>query len=288
MCTYNHERYIAEAIEGVLKQKTNFKFRLFIGEDASTDNTRKIVLEYASKFPEIIFPVLHDVNVGAMENTKILYSKCTSKYVALCDGDDYWTDQNKLSWQVEFLEKNPSFAVVGHGIKKIDNNSNPIGDFIVSGEFGQVDIVRNYPISTLSAVFRRSLLDEEYSRIAINIYNGDYFLFLYLLKNGSKGYIIPEFMGVHRSHDGGAWSAKGSMFAAQKYMDSTDIFLANDWILQDDTKKEIIKKRKELIRDYTTYERISLFLLLQGKINFFAFIKFYIDKFKRVVKKIIK
>src|SRR5580704_459996 len=90
MCTFNHEKYIAQAIEGIVGQKTNFKFKLIIGEDCSTDNTKEIILEYLKKYPEKIEGVFHKENIGPFKNTKILFEKCKSKYIALCDGDDYW------------------------------------------------------------------------------------------------------------------------------------------------------------------------------------------------------
>ena len=117
MCTYNHEKYIAQTIESILMQKTDFKIRLFIGEDCSIDNTRKIVKQYAEKYPDIIFPVYHNENIGAVRNSEILLKKCTAKYIALLDGDDYWTDPYKLQKQVDFLEKNPEYSLCSHRYK---------------------------------------------------------------------------------------------------------------------------------------------------------------------------
>src|SRR4030042_773776 len=126
LCTYNHESFIAQAIEGVIMQKTNFKFRLYIGEDASTDNTKNIVIKYAQNYPGIIFPIFHEKNIGPSENSRILFSKCTSKYIALLDGDDYWTDPYKLQKQVDFLEGNPEYAMVAGGILLVDENNKNI------------------------------------------------------------------------------------------------------------------------------------------------------------------
>src|SRR5689334_3092381 len=96
VCTYNHERYIAQAIEGIVNQKTDFKYRLIIGEDCSTDGTRGIVQRYLERYPDKMKVFFHEKNLGAAENSKILFNECKAKYVALCDGDDYWSDIYKL------------------------------------------------------------------------------------------------------------------------------------------------------------------------------------------------
>mgnify|MGYP001248218371 CR=1 FL=1 len=112
MITYNHEKYIAQAIEGVLMQKTNFLFELVIGEDCSTDSTRVICKEYADRYPNII-KLLPDAgkNLGMMENAIRTTMACTGKYIALCEGDDYWTDPYKLQKQVDFLEAHNDYGL---------------------------------------------------------------------------------------------------------------------------------------------------------------------------------
>ncbi|PCH95128.1 MAG: hypothetical protein COB85_04805, partial [Bacteroidetes bacterium] len=99
IATYNHQNYIAEAIESVLMQKTDFSFRIIIGEDCSTDNTREIVRGYAEKFPEQIDLYLNESNMGMSgpaSHATILYNTCDAKYLAILNGDDYWTDPFKL------------------------------------------------------------------------------------------------------------------------------------------------------------------------------------------------
>ena len=103
MITYNHEKFIAEAIEGVVMQKTNFQFELVIGEDCSTDNTRAICIEYQKKYPDIIRLRLPETNQGMMLNWINNINSGRGKYIALCDGDDYWTDPYKLQKQVDFM-----------------------------------------------------------------------------------------------------------------------------------------------------------------------------------------
>jgi len=112
MITYNHEKYIAQAIDGVLMQQTSFPFELIIGEDCSTDNTRKICEEYKAKYPDKIQLLLPDSNLGMKQNFISTLQACTSKYIAVCEGDDYWTDPCKLQKQVDFLEANEGYSMV--------------------------------------------------------------------------------------------------------------------------------------------------------------------------------
>ena len=112
--TYNHEPYIAQALDGFLMQKTNFPFEVIVHDDASTDHTAEIIREYEARFPKIIKPIYetdnqyskHDGSLG-----RIMAAACKGKYIAFCEGDDYWTDGNKLQMQVDFLEGNPEYGM---------------------------------------------------------------------------------------------------------------------------------------------------------------------------------
>jgi len=112
MLTYNHAPYIAQAIEGVLMQKTTFPFELVIGEDCSTDGTREIVFDYAKRYPDIIRVVTSEQNVGAKKNSARVNEVLRGKYIAWCEGDDYWHRDDKLQIQVDYLEKNLDYGVV--------------------------------------------------------------------------------------------------------------------------------------------------------------------------------
>lgn len=112
--TYNQKDYIAKALDSFLMQKTNFKFQVIVGDDYSTDGTTEILKEYAEKYPDIIKPILREKNIGAALNSLDVYNHAKTKYVAICDGDDYWTDENKLQKQVDFLENNPDYSICFH------------------------------------------------------------------------------------------------------------------------------------------------------------------------------
>jgi len=112
MITYNHEPYIRQAIDCVLNQKTNFPFELVIGEDCSTDSTREIVFDYAKRYPDIIRVITSEQNVGMKQNSKRTSDACRGKYIAICEGDDYWQRDDKLQMQVDYMERHPECGLI--------------------------------------------------------------------------------------------------------------------------------------------------------------------------------
>ncbi|MCQ6962318.1 glycosyltransferase family 2 protein [Methanolobus chelungpuianus] len=115
--TYNHEKYVAKAIEGFLMQETDFKYEVVVHDDASTDHTADIIRSYEQKYPEIIKPIYQTINQhskGVRVLPTFIYPKATGKYIALCEGDDYWTDPHKLKKQVDHMEQNPGCTFCFH------------------------------------------------------------------------------------------------------------------------------------------------------------------------------
>lgn len=124
MITYNQEQYIAQALESVLAQKTNFSIEVIIGEDCSKDGTRAIVQKYAEDYPEIIKPIFHDRNVGALKNAfESCYPNLEGKYIACLEGDDYWTDPLKLQKEVDFLEANLEYGMTHSDVNHYYENT---------------------------------------------------------------------------------------------------------------------------------------------------------------------
>lgn len=112
MITYNHALFISQAIEGVLTQRTNFGYELIIGEDCSNDGTREKVLKHSEKHPDIIKVITSNKNLGMRHNAFRTAKACRAKYVAFCEGDDYWHDSNKLQQQVDYLESHPDCGMI--------------------------------------------------------------------------------------------------------------------------------------------------------------------------------
>ena len=118
--TYNHAHFVEEALDSFLMQKTDFPFEIVISDDCSPDNTATIIRKYLDKFPNIINANLRDVNVGMHINGRKNQQRARGKYIALCEGDDYWTDPLKLQKQVDFLEKNKEFVITYTSVEGID------------------------------------------------------------------------------------------------------------------------------------------------------------------------
>lgn len=126
LITYNHGAYIKQAIESILIQKVNFTWELIIADDFSTDETRELISDYKKKYPDFVKLILQERNVGAAKNFIDLITSPKSKYIAYLEGDDYWTDPNKLQNQVNFLEENPEYSVSFHAAKDLNMDSGNI------------------------------------------------------------------------------------------------------------------------------------------------------------------
>src|ERR1044071_3542733 len=162
MITYNHEQFIAQAIESVLMQETSFDFELVIGEDCSTDRTREIVCDFQRRFPDKVRLLLHDKNQGASRNFVATYLACTGEYVALLEGDDYWISPGKLQKQVDFLDQHPEYAICFHNAVTFwQDSSREIRIEIPGGQkdtIGITDILKGLYMPTGSVVLRRGLI----------------------------------------------------------------------------------------------------------------------------------
>jgi glycosyltransferase involved in cell wall biosynthesis len=207
--TYNHEKYIAQAIESVLAQITDFSFEIILAEDYSTDHTRAIVKSYHLKYPDKIKLYLSEQNTGCNPIFYATYHLCTGKYVAWLDGDDYWTDQYKLQKQIDILEKKPEVMFCFHKVTffdEIDNNVRvSINPNIYSDNTWDIHhfIHDINPINTPSFVCRNlnTPLPSWFYKLSIAD-SGYYFL---LLQFG-KGYYLEDNMAVYRIHNKGTWS----------------------------------------------------------------------------------
>jgi glycosyltransferase involved in cell wall biosynthesis len=208
MITYNQEPFIAKAIEGVLDQQTDFSVKLVIGEDFSTDKTREICLSYQEKFPDKVKVLKRKGNLGMMRNFVDTLQSCQGEFIALCEGDDYWTDPHKLQKQIDFLESNPDFSICFHPVKIIYEDENQKTkttniDQAVVTTFENLAL-DNY-IHTVSCVFRNNSLT--YPEWFYKMPAGDYVLHLLNAEHGKIGF-INDVMAVYRVHKGGAWSMK--------------------------------------------------------------------------------
>lgn len=219
--TYNHEQFIAQAIESVLMQQTTFTYELIIGEDCSTDGTRAIVLGYKARYPDKIKLLLPETNLGMIPMTKASYALCTGSYIAWLDGDDYWTDPNKLQQQVDFLETNPTFAFCFHRVMLLDQitrsqieSSDPeykeSDNTLVTKHF----IHMHNPVYALSVV-HRNVLGNPVPTWLFSLPYPDWGFYLALSQHGASKY-MPQPMGVYRIHKGGAYSGQTFRYNANQ------------------------------------------------------------------------
>ena len=233
--TYNQERYIGATIESIVTQKTNFPFRLFIGDDCSKDNTRAIISEYAAKYPHIVFPIFHPRNLGAVGNGYVLLSSLRSKYAAVCDGDDYWTDPYKLQKQVDFLEANPEFTMCFTDVEIIDELGSDIEHLIPENIFPKLTkddftiedfVMADKNIVPTPTMMFRNVLPQPIPEFYKTILSGDLFMQLMVTDKG-KAKHLPIKTAIYRNHGTSITKSKESIAKGEEalirlyhYMDS--------------------------------------------------------------------
>ena len=216
MPTYNHAKFVAEAIESVLAQETDFAYRLLIADDCSADGTQDILKSYAAKYPDLISLILSPRHVGIIDKERVSFKaldQCTAKYVALLEGDDYWTDPAKLQKQVNFLESHPECAVAFHNARmsfedepEASRNMCPENQ----KQFSTLeDIIKGNFIPTCSVMFRSGL----FGKVPGWMYTlpiGDWPMHILNAEHGDIGY-IDEVMAVYRVHRKGLWSMRSRL-----------------------------------------------------------------------------
>lgn len=211
--TYNHVNYIRQCLDSFLMQKTNFAYEILIHDDASTDGTTDIIEEYEKEYPNIIKPIYQTENQYSKGiSPTMIYNlpRAKGKYIAMCEGDDYWTDPLKLQKQVDFLENHLEYSVCGHCFQSYIESESKLLDYDtgIYGTYTLEDLIsRNVFCSTLSVVFRKESLDlKRVSRCRRSL---DIILAYMLLKAG-KGFCMNDVMAVYRIHSMGVWSGSDS------------------------------------------------------------------------------
>jgi glycosyltransferase involved in cell wall biosynthesis len=204
LITYNHEKYIRQAIEGVLRQNVNFDWELIIADDFSTDGTRAILQEYQERNPTRIRLILQEKNVGPAQNWLDLMNAPKSKYIAYFEGDDYWIDENKLQQQVDFLEQNPTFSLCHSNVEVIDKESITIESHQLKSWNSKFPIL-DYrfaiftPIAfSCTSVFRNNI---DFNRLSKKVKAGDWMLWILLTLKGDAKYFSQKF-AIYRMGSG--------------------------------------------------------------------------------------
>lgn len=214
---YNHEAFIRQTLEGFLMQKTNFTTQIVLGEDCSTDGSRAVILEYAHKYPGKFKLLLHDTNIGALKNQRMVFEHCHGKYIALCEGDDYWTDPLKLQKQVDFLEHNPDFSVSFTNTAIVNEFSKVITEKSITKIEKSIFTHLDMPIfaPTLTRVMRNVFNDKNAMR---DLY-GDTTILVWASKFGKVHY-LDEVTSAYRKHQGGVWSLTSELKKTKMFIKS--------------------------------------------------------------------
>ncbi|MDB5177142.1 MAG: sugar transferase [Candidatus Saccharibacteria bacterium] len=206
--TYNQEKFIGQAIESFLAQKTKFSIEALIHDDASTDNTASIVADYAKRYPNIIKPLYEKKNQFSSGNDGFInemFNQARSKYIAVCEGDDYWSDPEKLQRQVDFLDEHPDYAVCFHrGRITFEDESKPDMFFPEkpgARQFTFNQLLKQNFILANSVMYRRQKQTDILPSGALPL---DWYAHLYYAQFGKIGY-IDKVMSVYRRHRGGIW-----------------------------------------------------------------------------------
>jgi glycosyltransferase involved in cell wall biosynthesis len=235
LLTYNHEKYVAQALESMINQTTNFKYEILVGDDCSTDNTQAILKSYQDKYPDKIKLFLREKNLGGTGNLYLLHKECKGRYVAPLEGDDYWLDNNRLQNLVDFLEANPKYVGVSHKRERRDIEGNLLGydpsEQIVNKVFTVHDFLRGKRFSVAGSVYRNFYLNagdkfEKVIRASKNV--GDFQTNMILLDIGPY-YVLDKCYGVYRVRTGPGESNYNSITSQMdKYYDHINLIKAVD------------------------------------------------------------
>lgn len=273
--TYNQEQFIAQTIESILMQKTNFSYQLVIGEDCSTDATREICQSYASQFPDKIKLLSAlEKNIGLIANYMRTIKECDGKYIAICDGDDYWIDEYKLQKQVDFLESNPDFSIVYTRVKKLY----PAGEFKESKgiSFKRTttfdDLIFDNYIPSVTALFKNIQNHQnQLPNWVLTFPYGDWPTYLWTIKDGGKIHFLDEITAVYRMDIGESFKIRKQ----PSKMVKTNLDITSE-ILKDSN----FQNKQQIVKKALSKQRMSLMVRYNRERNYLGAIKLYFYNMK--------
>lgn len=222
MITYGHEKFIEQAINGILMQECDFEVELIIANDCSPDQTGQIIQNILENHPRGCWVkyMRHDKNLGMMPNFIFAMQECQGKYIALCEGDDYWTDPLKLKKQVDFLEANNDINICFHRSNLLENGNLRLHEIPKDFEeksFSYIELLRHYNFIATASVMFRKFEPFHFPDWLGKLPFGD--MGLYKLVSGNKKiYCLSENMSVYRIHDKGVWSGLSNLSAEKIYL----------------------------------------------------------------------
>lgn len=271
---YNHEPYLRDCLEGFVMQQTNFPFVAIVHDDASTDNSAAIIREYEAKYPDIIKPIYETENLyskgdGSVDRIMNAAIEATgAKYIAMCEGDDYWTDPYKLQKQVDFMEANPEYSLCFHKVKTLIQNTGELkNEFIVRdmpAESSVEDLAAGNYIHTPSVMLR---YDKQVQKKICSLGScmpSDYVWWMLYAETG-KIWKFEEPMAVYRVGSG-IWSSDESINPdLEMLMTLNKLWMAIDDAEVKNILQEQIFKQKQAVLDFVVHLQHDLYVVRSSK-----------------------
>lgn len=278
MIAYNHQDFISQALDSILKQKTTFPFEILIGDDNSKDDTGKICASYAARFPDKIKYYHREKNMGMMPNMIDILNCCDGKYIALCEGDDYWTDENKLQTQADFLEANQDASLCCHNHYVLSkekllpaNKKLPQEVKFLTTE----DYLLDPFFHTSSYFYRNTAQPVPFPGWFSNVLAGDHFLVLFLSMKGKIGYLDKK-MSVFRNHGSSVSFTRTALDIKKNFVYHLERFNQYSALKYQKTIHKVIHKWNLV---YKVYEPEGYFKKLS---YLFVNTRYYLQNFKDV------
>jgi glycosyltransferase involved in cell wall biosynthesis len=274
MLVYNQEGFISQTLESILHQKTTFPFNLVIGEDCSTDNTRAIIEAYKKQYPDKIKVISSSQNVGLINNFIRTVNYCDGKYIAICDGDDFWTDKHKLQMQVDFLENNSDYSISFTRKQDVLTNGTISTYQPTKPDTSNfTDLIKGNYIPSVTAVFRNKMEGTLPLNWLYKYPYGDWPLYLWTVSDGSKIKFMDIITAAYRKDIG---------VSAQVRKSKTGIIQVNLSILKDLYDDHSFEEYKTSIKKSLRNHQIKYMVSLVGEDQFLKSIKLFFSLLLKV------
>jgi glycosyltransferase involved in cell wall biosynthesis len=287
--TYNQDQYINECIESALMQIID-SFEIVIGDDCSTDNTSAICQYYQNMYPDRIKYHRRQENIGIMRNWLQTINECMGEYIAICEGDDYWTDPYKLQRQVEFLEANTEYYLIGGKAQVLKENkfTNIIGGSQNKNRYKLSDLVSYNDFITCTVMFKNLKFD--YTKLS-KLTFVDWGIYCLILKDGGKAYLMDDVLAVYRNHNEGITKKMGDKKINWEMLNQYSFYRKHFKLQFDELGIKQINDalNKELSREIDEKNRSKAFLLLYKSIYLkgeFSTVKKYFKSFTKMFFKL--
>ncbi|SFT39830.1 Glycosyl transferase family 2 [Algoriphagus locisalis] len=264
--TYNHVNYISQTIESFLEQRTRFGIEILIHDDASTDGTSQVIRKFENEYPAIIKPIYQSENQyskGIKPAFEYQYPRAKDKYVALCEGDDFWTDPLKLQKQIDYLEENPQYSICCTNYSEVNSKGVVLKENVWRGNrlnpvITHEMILEEYKPKFLTSVFRREAIKNGVPPLFYKAFNTDNFLCAIATEYGPACFLNFT-SGCYRVHNQGVWSSKTEI--QQFEMQLKSFLVMAEYFSKDYQKKSITKRiysiKRKLSRLYLKEKNIS-------------------------------